>query len=477
MSYGANQQLIALKLREGSKLDIQPEDGSKKLVRDNEQRDRDGDRSSKKQNQGQKKKKKDNTKLSIDHRNDKPSEDRPKDESRKSKPVKESPKEESVKETTPPREVVEPKRIGLAEDGEYDPAAALDQALKISEQKRVEDVQTDNERLAEELAREIETPRPQETKAPIEFVPDFVPPVEVQQPVAEQVVVAPQAFEEVTPELPQVQDSEVIGDVRQNGMVTQPIEEDEGPTFGGVLNATAESAAEAKRLAESESRNRTILTRSTPGGEAGEVMDDSISGQGVESEPVMPSFEMTPLPTTQPEEVPVRDVFDNDLYAGQTLVPPTPAGTLEEIDLQHRQPVIPQFDAPSQAAPQAMPMTQPELGFVNQPAPTPPTQTDEEVRDMFDLSSQPMPTPSVPIGQPLGVQTPDTPPPPPMPDFSQLPPLPSQMPDFSQVPMQMPYDAPAQVPDNLGQILPPAPQVQSVQQSSDPGQFQIPGQQ
>lgn len=467
MSYGANQQLIALKLREGSKLDIQPEDGSKKLVRDNERdNERNKERDTKKRNQEQRRKKKDNTKLSIDHRNDRVGDESPKDKPR---------------ETKPPREITEPKRVGLTDDGEYDPVAALDQALKISEQKRVEDVQSDNDRLAEELAREIETPVPQETMNPVGEIPplDSIPetPViePVQPPAVEQLADTPQIVSEVS--LPQVQEPEMIGDVRQNGIVEQPIEEGDVPTFGGVLNATTESAAEAKRLAESEQRNRTILTRSTPGGQVADATSASELSQVVESEPVMPTFEMTPLPTSQPEEAPVRDVFEGASYNEQMLVPSSPTGTLEEIDRQHRQSVAPSFETSPEVVSQIPPMMQPELEFAAPADTTPQSQDMGEVRDMFDLSSQPLPTPSVPIGQPMSIQTPDTPPPPPMPDFSQLPPLPSQMPDFSQVPMQMPYDAPAQVPDNLGQILPPAPQMQPAQLPNDPGQFQIPGQQ
>ena len=471
MSYGANQQLIALKLREGSKLDIQPEDGSKKLVRDNE-------RDTKKRNQEQRRKKKDNTKLSIDHRSDRADDESSKDKPQETKPPR---KQGTARETEPPREITEPKRVGLTDDGEYDPVAALDQALKISEQKRVEDVQSDNDRLAEELAREIETPAPQEMISPagemppLESIPEAPVIEQVQPPAVEQFTDTPQVVGEAT--LPPVQESEMIGVVRQNGMVEQAIEEVDGPTFGGVLNATTESAAEAKRLAESEQRNRTILTRSTPGGQPADATGTPEPSQVVEAEPVMPTFEMTPLPTSQPEETPVRDVFEASPYDGQTLVPSSPAGTLEEIDRQHRQSVTSAFEAPVEAAPQMPPMMQPELAFAAPSDMTPQVQDAGEVRDMFDLSSQPLPTPSVPIGQPMSIQTPDTPPPPPMPDFSQLPPLPSQMPDFSQVPMQMPYDAPAQVPDNLGQILPPAPQMQPAQLPNDPGQFQIPGQQ
>lgn len=472
MSYGANQQLIALKLREGSKLDIEPEDGSKKLTRDLEKENRDNRKQKDNQNQNKKQKNKDKpkdkTKFSIDHSGDK--------------------EKEEVKEESQPVETTAPNRIGLTEDGEYDPAAALDEALRISEQKRVEAINQDKDQLAEELAHGLEqSSSAQETNAPepaqptqeeapaIEEAPqpetptpgpvveptseasaqepvyelpsqneETQPPMQTEEPVKQSV----QEVESAST-LPPVQSTPQIGEVRQNNAPVDKFDSDEGPAFGGVLNATTESAAEAKRLAESEMRNRTILSRSAPGASAQEEQQPNPSPfnstMAGSEEPTMPSFEMTPpqsyIQQSQPQ---VFEPASNDMYQGHTIVPPTPTGTLEEIDHQHRQSV-----------------------------------EDTEVRDMFEPSSQPLPTPSVPIGQPAGtVEAPNTPPPPPMPDFSQLPPLPTQMPDFSQVPAQMPADSPQPGPDNLGQILPPAPPAPpQSQQANDLGQFQIPNQQ
>lgn len=526
MSYGANQQLIALKLREGSKMEIQPEDGSKKLTRDLEKdsRKQTGNSNDNANNKKQNRREKDRTKLSIDHtdtdseegktdnrnnQNKKPNNNnRPRQEKRQDKePVKnesnpgvntESKPEEKVDEK--PVETTAPNRIGLTEDGEYNPAAALDEALRLSEQKRAEEVSEDKDKLADELARSLEqashvqqaetpmpyelldnhmpqveeTPQPEVTPQPEEPTQETEQPAPVQeetpqpyipeqqyepQPQQEPQIQpeqyeAPQSESSELPSLPPVDQSPIIGEVRQNNSSNDLANPDESPTFGGVLNATTESAAEAKKMLESEMRNRTILSRSTPGTQAQAEnlpstpppFNSTVAGN---EEPSMPSFDISAPQVQQPQQMQSQQqVFEpasNYTYQGQTIVPPTPTGTLEEIDRQHRQP---------------------------QPA------EDTEVRDMFEPSSQPLPAPSVPIGQPTSIQAPNTPPPPPMPDFSQLPPLPTQMPDFSQVPVHMPPDAPEPGPDNLGQILPPAPQMPTQnQQPNDPGQFQIPNQQ
>ncbi len=225
---------------------------------------------------------------------------------------------------------------------------------------------------------------------------------------------------------------------------TAPVNEpwqanEQPPSMGGTLNATTEQAADDKRRELEDDRNRTILSHGNVGyvGDKGDAMPAFQSPLNAATQPPtdepptidpfaqMPAVEPAPQPVfTQPAPQPQPQ--------SQPSMPP--AATLAELDQQNR---APHEDARAavDAAFGAVPFT-----------PTPAPQAD---------FSQPQAAPAAMSGLP------------PLPDFSTLPPLPPA-PNF---------DAPsgALPPDKLEDML--APAAAPVQpQSTDPGQFKIPGQ-
>ncbi|HJP81639.1 MAG TPA: hypothetical protein VJ841_04555 [Candidatus Saccharimonadales bacterium] len=230
----------------------------------------------------------------------------------------------------------------------------------------------------------------------------------------------------------------------------EPWPKDDEPSMGGTLNATTEQAAEDKRRAMEDDRNRTILTHGNTGN-SGYVSDATSQ----------PSFQ-SPLNAAMqaaPEEAPIDpfaqpashslDETAPTAYA-QPVQPPSfdlpasapatqPASTtLADIDRENR--------APHEDARAAV-----DAAFAAAPANTEP-----------QLPSSPPTTPT-PAPAPSGL--------PPLPDFSTLPP-PPPMPDFST-----PAPAGALPPEKLEDVLEPAPApAPTAQQPTDPSQFRIPGQ-
>lgn len=205
----------------------------------------------------------------------------------------------------------------------------------------------------------------------------------------------------------------------------------QAPSMGGTLNATTEQAAEDKRHALEDDRNRTILSHGGSGyiGDRGDTVPAfqsplNASSQVVSDEPATvdpfsqtASFEENTQPT---------------IYA-QPMQPP--AETLAELDQHNR---APHEDARAavNAAFGAVPFTPGNAQPDAQP---------------FSAASQ----------QSGGL--------PPLPDFSTLPPLPPA-PDFSQPSGALP-------PEKLEDMFTAAPAAAPVAaQPSDPGQFKIPGQ-
>jgi hypothetical protein len=247
------------------------------------------------------------------------------------------------------------------------------------------------------------------------------------------------------------------------------------PSMGGTLNATTEQAAEDKRRAMQDERNKTILTH---GG--GKYITDS-----------QPAFQSPLSAATQPvEEAPNVDPFKEATLPKITGVKATGDHANSEAPAFVPEPPKP----PKVETPAPLPTPEP-LPTVSEPAPAG-TLADidrqarghspEEARAAVDAVFNTMPfdpagSPAANIGaQPLGEvpheevpppaapDMPVLPPPPPMPDFSSLPPLPSQS---AEQPMG------ALPPEKLEDVLGAAPQptVQPVQ-SNDPAQFKIPGQ-
>lgn len=197
---------------------------------------------------------------------------------------------------------------------------------------------------------------------------------------------------------------------------------DQAPSMGGILNATAEQAAEDKRRADEDERNHTILSHSNTG-----YIGDST-----------PTFQSPLNATNQKEEEPpmvdpfkgatLQPLSSNNYSAPSFNTPVQPsATTLADIDKQNR---IPHEEARAavDAAFGAVPFT-PAAATPSEPA--------------ANTALPEVKLPSMP----------------PLPDFSTLPPLPT-----------------AQTGDKLEDILEPAPVVVPPPQSNDPAQFKIPGQ-
>ncbi len=213
-----------------------------------------------------------------------------------------------------------------------------------------------------------------------------------------------------------------------SGAVSNDIWQDSShaPSMGGTLNATTEQAADDERRAIENDRNHTILNHN--------------SGNAYVGTSSVPTFQSPLNAASQPEpETSMVDPLTNanndtqpTAYA-HTVQPPTT--TLADIDRENR--------APHEEARAAV-----NAAFGATP---------------FTPSAQALPTP----------QANSLPPIPPLPDFSTLPPLP---------PMAgSPAPAVASGPEKLEDIFGSAPApvaapVAPQPQSTDPGQFKIPGQ-
>lgn len=428
MAKGANQQLIAAKLREGSKIDLPEGKNSKPISANN---------SDSNQNLSKKKnKKRDDSSLDISHDNRNKT-----DAPKKDKPEKTTPKETQAPtpESTP---APESKRVVEApKDGEpYDPAAVLDAALKKSEEFREEDARRDEEELTRQLEETVaaSTPTPNlAEELAAEAVTETTPPAPADTakeiPAPEQTPAPVEAGPASSG-----QDETAISTVRSSS--NQAADAPQEPHFGGTLNATTEQAAESKRLLADQQRNKTILSHA-PGQHVGDskpTLDvPPFNSVGATDEPpsIDPFKDIQMTSTTTP-------VFAQEPPAS-TQAPAEVAQqpTLTQLDDQHRQPET------VQQAPTFDPVAPPDI--------------------------PPAPQPEV---QPPQIQAPNTPPPPPTPDFSQLPPLP-QMPDFTQLPTVPGQEQGLPPEQPLGEMLPPPAQQSVAAAPADPGQFKIPGQQ
>lgn len=196
------------------------------------------------------------------------------------------------------------------------------------------------------------------------------------------------------------------------------------PSLGGTLNATTEQAAEDARRQIEDDRNRTILSHSgssyTTSVPAFQAPLNAVVAEGQSPEPV------------------VRDVLaegsDTALTSHVSAIqPPDPVSTmptLAEIDAQNRS-------------------------------------QESKARSAAEAALNGVDTNQSNTPQAAADGMPALPPLPPMPDFSTLPPLPPNA-----------NSNMATVPDQLGDVLPPAspPVIPQGGTSNDPAQFRIPGQ-
>lgn len=417
MAAGANQQLIASKLREGAKLPLQ-DDGKKRSI--SKSNDKPAEEQPKRRDGG----------LSIAHRGSGANETEKNEDDSSQKP-KQDTKQRSEKKS--------------ATDQSSTAADALDAVL--------EKTRTNQDSVPQQDAAKLDDPKTAEDMLSEQLA--------AVTPVVPAPVIAPSADELLGTPAPEVSESKSALDLQG-----APDE----PSLGGTLNATTEQAAQDKRNADTD-RNKTILSHGT-----GQYVGDSA-----------PTFESPLNGAGQTGEQPSIDPFANLGAAVPTapvepLVPPTPTGTLADIDQQSRAATN---DVSSQSS-AALDAVNAVVNAVPEPAPF----------DPMAAIAQVAPSPDVPVipGAPM------TPPPPPMPDFSQLPPLPPP-PVFPQGDMQpvvsamsmmeptMPVAQPLgpQIPElpqaplppeQLGSVLPQAPTAPLQEVGPvDPKQFKIPGQQ
>lgn len=217
-------------------------------------------------------------------------------------------------------------------------------------------------------------------------------------------------------------------------------QDNQPPSMGGTLNATTEQAAEDKRRAMEDDRNRTILTHGSAGG-TGYIGDHQSQPafQSPLNAAMQPAPEETPVdPFAQLAPPSTEETTAPTAYASPVQPPAAqPANeTLADLDRQNR--------APHEDARAAV-----DAAFNAAPAP-------QAAAPLFDQQPAPADTGNAAL--------------PPLPDFSTLPP-PPPLPDFSTQAPSGPLP-----PDKLEDVLEPAPPAPATPQSADPGQFRIPGQ-
>lgn len=214
------------------------------------------------------------------------------------------------------------------------------------------------------------------------------------------------------------------------------------PTFGGVLNATSEQAAEDTRRQEAEDRNKSILSHD----------GSQYVGNPPATLPPLNSY----TASAQKNDAPASsDLLGGDAPISRATAVEPPEDMQTSDDLQSTQ--APAADGPTLA----------EIDQQNR---------GTELQDAQAAISQALNQPdSMPIDNaPQGQSSEALPPLPPMPDFSTLPPLPAM--DAPTPPAPAPSNQSPE--DILSNVLeqPATPPLPPADTATDPGQFRIPGQ-
>ena len=246
---------------------------------------------------------------------------------------------------------------------------------------------------------------------------------------------------------------------------TEPV--DDKPAFGGTLNATASDAEEAKRREAAENANHQLLDHDD-GGATAHAADVPVFEPAVPTPSTPVEAEIPPAPSfEEPVSKPLESTSDDILSFEPTPIS-NGAPTLADLDSQTRGKAAEDARAAVDAALSAMPFNP-----AGQPLESAGASPGLELQH-DSVAEQPVATPAEPLMGPApqdDMSFAPAPPLPPLPDFSTLPPLPGDEPtqpqptpfDNSPVP-----DAPV-TPDLAPPVVPPPA-------STDPGQFQIPGQ-
>ncbi|QHN42381.1 hypothetical protein GII36_00715 [Candidatus Mycosynbacter amalyticus] len=429
MASGANQQLIASKLREGAKLPLQDDGRTKKIDKSTPEKSKPSDEQPKRRDGG----------LSIAH--DAEQEDAP-----------ETPKPRA--KSAPKKPMIEP----LTAQPSDNPTEVLDHALKKAEADRSAAAEQQTDDLIASVTEEANAAKSVEDVLS-EQLAAVAPPA---APIADE-------LQQAAPDEPKLSPAKSLVDTPDT----------EEPSFGGTLNATAEAAAEDKRNADLN-RNKTILSH-----ESGQYVGDTqptfesplnAAGQTGEQPSIDPFAPVTTAPAA-----PIAPL--NPLPPLEPIAPATPTGTLADIDQQNRatEAIVPDassadaaqsaLDAVIQAAPDPQPFN--PLDVIETAAPAPAPQLDNTPTEGAPMTPPPPPMPDFaqlpPLPPPVfpassGVDIPETP------SAPALPPLEPQAPELPQAPLP---------PEQLGSVLPEAPSLPPAQDAgpTDPKQFRIPGQQ
>lgn len=425
MAAGANQQLIASKLREGAKLPLQDDGKSKKI-----------DKTSPANKPGAAQEPRRDGGLSIAHQKDSDDTGAAERSRSRGRPAPKKPEPTPVAES---------------------PAATLDDALKKADASRDAAVAQQTDDLIASVTQEATVAK------------------SVEDALSEQLAsVTPPPATPLADELQSALDEPKLSPAKS--LIDAP--DTEEPAFGGTLNATAEQAAEDKRNADLN-RNKTILSH-----ESGQYVGDSkptfdsplnAAGQTGEQPSVDPFANASAPVSMAPIEPPMP------LTPLEPLAPATPVGTLADIDQQNRT-AIPgaaspdaaqsALDAVIQAAPDPQPFNPLDVIETAPPASAP--QLDNPPAVGVPMTPPPPPMPDF-------AQLPPLPPPPVFPEMNApdmqgttsapvVPPLQPQVPELPPAPLP---------PEQLGSVLPEAPSLPPAQDvgSADPKQFRIPGQQ
>ena len=283
MALGANQQLIAAKLREGSKLDFADGNGTAKIDRNKQQ--------AQQSNKQPEKKKDSKESLSISHHrtdNDEGDSQKKRDNDSKNNEPKEAPREVSKEQPRPKQsqqQTPAPQKQPAPEDGPKKPTNDAPSLPPVAPVAPPTPAPIPTPPLEPSTPPPMPTPAPQ-TPAPenegdaLAKLNQLVDaPGESANDAAQLAAELAQGSDEMPKVTPPV-GPEVSG-VRQSNDGSS---EQGGPVFGGTLNATTQQAADDKRRNAGEDKNKAILSHGSGKyiGDSQPTFQSPLNGTGVE---------------------------------------------------------------------------------------------------------------------------------------------------------------------------------------------------
>ncbi|MGO3702274.1 MAG: hypothetical protein ACTJG2_03780 [Candidatus Saccharimonadales bacterium] len=370
MALGANQQLIAAKLREGSKLDFADGKGSAKI-------DRKPQDQSKKSGNDKKRKQDNKESLSITHSgNDKNDAAAKKADDTSNEDDKKGEKDSDVapKETPQPKESTPPETEALQQPPET-PTPQPTEEVESATLPPVAPMETPQPASPQDAPKDTSATLPQtDAPAALPSIPglDAAPEESTSDALAQldQLVGAPtnsandasQLASDLATESANMPPFETPAMPEINTVKTPPSQQGNGPSFGGTLNATTQQAADDKRRNADSEQNKAILSHGSGKyvGDSQPMFESPLNGANIKAEPAsvdplaapsMPTFSappLTPLETMAPAAVP-------ELPAEQPETPatPPPPPTPDFSQLPPMPPQMPDFGQLPPAAPES----------------------------------------------------------------------------------------------------------------------------